>query len=466
MAGHLLELSQEEFVHKSLIDREWRTFTVDSRQVTSGAVFFALPGERTDGHRYITQAMEAGARAVVLRKSWFESREEDLLAAAENNEVVLVPVDDGLGCLQQVGAAILKQSAVKKIGITGSNGKTSTKDLLSKTLSAQYSVHYAKGNLNSDIGLPIVLARIPDSTDYVVLEMAMSEAGEMKTLADLVLPDYALLTNIGSAHIGNLGSVEAIAEEKFQIFSNMNQHNLAVIPETDQNAMKYLERAPLKCEVLFYGLSQEFGFDLLLEDDDASLFTYMGHEYRLPLWGRHQLHNATGVITLAGALGLSPGQINEGFASFSLPEGRGNILRGESILMDDSYNASPDSMKAAFEAARNLAGREGRELVFILGDMKELGALSPAAHDEVLAAALGHGPRNIAVLGNDFSAAVQRLSPEQRGGVHDFLHFDDLKTWVRAEACAGMVFLVKASRSMELERIIQSLPGLMEKADV
>ena len=462
MTAYPVTMPQEEFITKVLADSDWRNFAVDSRQVKSGTIFFALPGKHSDGHYYISQAMSAGAGAVVLYDSWFHSHKQALSTEAEDYGVVLVPVSNSLKCLQAAAAAVLAQSDVKKIGITGSNGKTSTKDLLVAVLSTVASVHYAEGNLNSDIGLPLVIARIPENVDYTVLEMAISEPGEMKTLVELVLPHYALLTNIGTAHIGNLGSIEAIAEEKFRIFSNMDQDNMAIIPETDYEAMRYLEEHSLHCQVLLYGLSEKFGFSLLSENQRGSTFTYEGEEYHIPFWGEHHLHNATGIITLTRALGLSPEQINEGLASFRLPGGRGNIVRGRSILIDDSYNANPDSMKAAFATSRALANWEKRKLIFILGDMKELGAMSPEAHEEVITMAIGSGPELILLLGKDFSAAAERLPQGSESTVHGFQGIEELRDWLRAEVCAGAVFLVKASRSMELERIIPDLPGFEE----
>ena len=155
MTGTPVALSEEEFLQRVLADRDWRNFTVDSRQVQPGAVFFALPGQRSDGHSYIPEAISAGARAVVLRESWFHSHKQELQSEAENSGVALVTVHDSLSCLQSTGSAVLSRSDAKKIGITGSNGKTSTKDLLVRVLSVAGSVHYSKGNLNSDIGLPL-----------------------------------------------------------------------------------------------------------------------------------------------------------------------------------------------------------------------------------------------------------------------------------------------------------------------
>ena len=285
----------------------------------------------------------------------------------------------------------------------------------------------------------------------------MSEPGEMKVLADMVLPHCALITNIGTAHIGNLGSIEAIAKEKFQVFSNMNRENLAVIPGGDYKC--YAKNHSLSCQVLLYDLCEEFGYSLLSEDSQGSTFTYEGFTYHLPLCGRHQLHNAAGVITLALALGLSSEQIQEGFASFRLPEGRGNVVHGQSVLIDDSYNANPDSMKAAFTFSRSLAGREGRKLVFILGDMKELGDSSRAAHAEIIAAALENNPQSVLLLGEDFSAAAKDLPPGYSTKVHSFLRIEDLKEWLHSEAVPGDIFLVKGSRSMELERVIPGIAG-------
>ena len=470
MTGCPVVLSQENFIHRAVTDRSWRSFAVDSRRVKPGMVFFALPGKQTDGHYYIPAALEAGAKAVVLHEPYFHSHAQSYAAEAGGSNSTFVPVRDSLVCLQEAGKQVFAQSRAQKIGITGSNGKTSTKDLLACVLLVAGPVHYAEGNLNSDIGLPLVLAAIPDNTDYAVLEMAMSEVGEMKTLAEIVSPQYALLTNIGTAHIGNIGSVEAISEEKFQIFSNMKADNVAILPAVDTAARRYLAGHSLKCRVIFYGLTETYGFSLISENRDGSEFEYGGERYQLPCWGMHLLHNAAGVITLSKVLGLSCEQINRGFSSFRVPRGRGNIIRQESILIDDSYNASPASMKAAFAVAQTVAqtavdravGRgEERRLIFVLGDMKELGSESLAAHKDVMTAALLVQPYALLLLGEEFAvAAADGYGPADLACVHIFSDLAELRDGLQRHGRAGDVFLVKASRSMELERIIADVPGL------
>ncbi|MGI9255401.1 MAG: UDP-N-acetylmuramoyl-tripeptide--D-alanyl-D-alanine ligase [Salinispira sp.] len=463
---HPSELSQEEFFHKIREDNSWRDFTIDTRSLRPGAVFFALRGEFSNGHSYISHAMKRGAKAVVLNNLWFSSHRDVLTNEAKMRKISLVPVDNVLACLQGAGSMILKQYDTVKIGITGSSGKTTTKDLLACALSAAHSarsvgsVYYTEGNYNSVVGVPIVLAHIPAHTDYIVLEMGISELGEMQVLNDMIMPDHALLTGIGTAHLGRLGSVEHIVREKFRIFSTMNENGIAVIPKTNSIAMHYLNEHPLNCRVLFYGLTHEFGFSLLEENIGGSRFSYAGHTYRLPAWGQHQLHNAAGVITMATALGLSPQQINEGFAFFRIQSGRGNIIRGASVLIDDSYNANPESMRAAFASARSIAEREHLQCIFILGDMKELGDTKFMIHRDILDAALDHHPAEIALIGDDFPAASQRLSRKQRSRVRTFPHIDELRTWLKTAPSSGMLFLIKASRSMGLERLIGDVPGV------
>jgi UDP-N-acetylmuramoyl-tripeptide--D-alanyl-D-alanine ligase len=476
MAGYPVALSQGELIAKILADPSWRNFAVDSRNVVPGSLFFALPGERSDGHRYIPQAIEAGARAVILYKSYFTSHEQTLLEAAGIGEhtdespvvpelapgqepAVFVPVEDSLACLQAAGAAVLAVSRALRLGITGSNGKTGTKDMLVSVMSRAGLVHSRSGNFNSVIGLPIVMAATPADAEYAVLEMAMSEVGEMDTLAELVKPNAAILTNIGTAHIGNIGSIEGIAREKFAIFSRMGPEGLAVIPGTDEQAMKRLQNHPLECRVVFYGCSEDFGFEHLSAGSGGTRFRYGGSEYFIPVIGDHHVHNACGVITLAREMGLSPQRIAEGLASFTLPEARGELLQlGDITVINDSYNANPDSMAAALAAAGELGSSEGR-LWLVLGDMKELGGHAATGHRETLLRAIDSRPDRIICYGADFAAAAGKVDIPPSAETETPLvtaseDFEEIAGILESELAPGDRVLLKGSRSMELERLI------------
>jgi UDP-N-acetylmuramoyl-tripeptide--D-alanyl-D-alanine ligase len=479
MTGYPVALSQAEFIAEVGKNPAWREFAVDSRRVTPGSVFFALPGDRTDGHRYIPAAISAGARAVVLYKSYFESHEQTLLEAAGIGDhtdesplvpelksgeepVVFVPVADSLSCLQAAGAAVLSTSRALRIGVTGSNGKTGTKDMLAAVLRRVGSVHSRSGNFNSVIGLPVVMAATPADADYAVLEMAMSEVGEMDALAEIVRPNAGILTNVGTAHIGNIGSREGIAREKFRMFSLMEADDLAVVPGTDELAMSHMAANPLGCRVVRYGCSGEYGFELIESSLRGSRFRYGGAEFRIPVAGDHHIHNACAVITLARELGVEDAHIVAGLAAFTLPSGRGEVISAGSLtIVNDSYNANPDSMAAAFSTAAHLA-RDGR-LLFVLGDMKELGDHADEGHDETLKRAL-EGPADaILTYGDDFARAAAKA--EHAGGVGAdrivaSADYDELSGRLRSLVRPGDTVLLKGSRSMELERLIPLLESL------
>ncbi len=486
MTGYPVAYSQAEFISMVVQHPEWRDFAVDSRAVGPGSVFFALPGERSDGHRFIPQAIEAGARAIVLNKGYFASHEQTLLEAAGLGEhcdespvvpeltqgsqpVIFVPVSDSLVCLQQAGAARLDSTSGMRIGITGSNGKTGTRDMLASVCSLAGSSYYRSGNFNSVIGLPMVLAAAPDTADYYLFEMAMSEKGEMATLAQLVLPNIALITNIGTAHIGNIGSVQGIAHEKFQIFSAMGPKDLALIPKDDPNAMEYLNAHPLPCRVRFYGCSDEFGYRLIESTGSESRFMYEGRQYVLAAGGKHMIHNACGVIALASELGIDGHLIENGLETYRPPQGRGVLISGAVDILDDSYNANPDSMAAAFATAADLATHQktGSRRIFVLGDMKELGAFAEASHRETLRAALNAEPDFLLLLGEDFyraqndHAADQHASPAaRRVPIGSHLKIEDLQAQLLEILEPGDVVLLKGSRSMGLERLIPRIHEL------
>lgn len=482
MAGYPVALSQDEFIRKVKQDPGWRNFILDSRRVTPGTVFFALRGERVNGHSYIPQAIEAGARAVVLERHYFDNHQQSLLEAAglgehcdesplvlaselseEHSTVVFVSVEQPLACLQAAGSAVLGLSSGLRIGITGSNGKTGTKDLLAALLSQNGRCFSERGNYNSVIGLPVLMARVPQENDFIVLEMAMSEKGEMETLSRLVVPNAGLITNIGTAHIGNIGSREGIAEQKFQIFSSMPRDGLAVLPDDDPYVMNYLKRHPLKQKILYYGLGEQHGFSIREQSAMSTRISYEGGEFTLPFSGRHMLHNAAGVIALARELGLEDEEIQQGLEAFELPKGRGNILRGSSVLIDDSYNANADSMFAAIEQAAQIA--DNKDLVLILGDMLELGEYSEEHHRNVLAHALEFSPAAVLLLGEHFTRAADQLGSSVHMPLHAAENIEGMKELCGSKIRSGSAILLKGSRGMELERVIPFLPGLEQERE-
>ncbi|MFW5742630.1 MAG: UDP-N-acetylmuramoyl-tripeptide--D-alanyl-D-alanine ligase [Spirochaetota bacterium] len=428
---------------------------VDSRLARPGCLFVALPGERTDGHEFVDHAVQSGAvcalvaadRLAQVRRSVFGS-------------VRLVPVDDTLAALQSLALRWRRRfSGLQRIGITGSNGKTTTKELLASILCGVAPTIYSHGNYNSDIGLPMELLRIRDEHRYGVFEMGMNRVGEIGLLAELVEPDIALVTNIGRAHIGMVGSQDAIAREKRAIFSLFDGRQIAVVPASDRYA-DYLADG-VNGRVVRSSM-ETAGVDRVVSRgiDGSTLETPEGRiELRLP--GAHMASNALAVMTVARLLDVPFAEIRDGIERVEPVFGRAEVLRGELTVIQDCYNANPESMRSAIEVLARSATTGGR--VAILGAMKELGDDSPASHREVVDFARAQPIDEAWFVGDEFADAVaDSLGDGEAGGrgaadgpsVRLF-RYDEWERLVEAagQLSSGATVLLKGSRALALERL-------------
>ena len=427
----------------------------DSRRVGAGEVYFALPGERFDGHAFVTAAFEAGAGAAVVARE----RRAEIGAAGP-----LLWVDDPLKALAAWAAAHRRQSAVRVIGVTGSLGKTTTKDLLAAVLSRRYRVLANVASFNAEIGLPLTLLRLTAEHEVAVLEMAMRGAGQIRALAEIAAPEIGLITNIGVSHMELLGSQAAIAAAKAELIEALPPEGTAILPADDPFLPFLRERAP---EAVTFGLSATA--DARVEplppgDGGARLRLHAPRwlaeplEIELPLPGRHNALNAAAAALGGLLLGLSAEEIAAGLASAAVSPMRMQIHRRADgvVILDDAYNASsPAAMRAALETLAE--ERRGRRAIAVLGDMLELGELSPAAHREVgeVVAAL---PPDLLVTVGPRAAEIGAVARE--AGLEAVIVCETVEAGLRAlesRIQAGDLILVKGSRGMAMERLVQGL---------
>ncbi|MDQ6919740.1 MAG: UDP-N-acetylmuramoyl-tripeptide--D-alanyl-D-alanine ligase [Candidatus Dormibacteraeota bacterium] len=407
----------------------------DSREVQPGGLFFALRGAETDGHRFVADAVARGAAGIVVERS-----PEPELAA----EVVVVP--DTWQALYELARSRLEQAAPIVIGITGSNGKTSTKEMLAAILATRYRVLSTEGNLNTETGVPLTILRLqPGVHEVLVLEMGMQGPGQIARLAALASPRIGIVTGIGTVHIEFFDSVEGIARAKAELVEALPADGLAILNADDPTTP--LIRARSRAPILTFGLE---GGDFHGDGYSAGAFTVRGVPVRLRIPGRHQARNALaalaaaehlGVPIEAGAAALADVEVDRRLQSLPAPAGFS--------VVDDAYNASPESMLAAFDAVSERP-HPGR-LLAVLGEMRELGPLAREAHqrvgararevfDELCVVDVGNG-RLLA------EAAGAELVPDKPAAVR----------WVRARAGEGDVVLVKASHGVALEDVVEEL---------
>ena len=427
-------------------DAEVLRVCTDSRSIQPGDLFIALRGEKFDGGAFAAQALQQGAAGVVL-----DAAQAPELAAA-------IRVDDTRLALGRLAAAWRRRFAIPVVAITGSNGKTTVKEMLAAILRVETgsdaAVLKTEGNLNNDIGLPLMLLRLRGTHQFAVLEMGMNHTGEIDYLTRLARPDVALVNNAMTAHVGFLGSIENIARAKGEIFNGLTDAGIAVFNADDPNAGLWREANARRC-VVDFGTRQpasvrghyqprDFGSTLAVTLPHACL------EIALQVPGEHNAMNALAAAAAAFALDVSLRSIDVGLSGFTGVKGRLQrkpALHGSTFL-DDTYNANPDSVKAALAV---LAQQPGRK-VLVLGDMGELGADAVAMHAQIGQAARAAGVDRLLALGD---LSTETVAAFGAGAMH-FERIQELLAELENELAPGTTVLVKGSRFMQMERVVQS----------
>jgi UDP-N-acetylmuramoyl-tripeptide--D-alanyl-D-alanine ligase len=428
--------------------------TTDSREVTPGGLFVALPGEKADGADYVEEAFRKGAMAAIVSEEG-ASKIPSAVLAGKPVFVVRNPVE-ALGDLAHVHRERLRQ--VPLVGITGSSGKTSTKEMLACLLSAGRKVLKNPGNRNNLIGMPLALLELSRDHDAAVMEMGTNRPGEIARLARIAVPDIGILTNIAPAHLQGLGSLEGVASEKGDLFRALPEAGTAVVNATDLRVVR--EAGRCRAKKIFFGVPlNEFSGRILSMDDRGmriAVQTPSGEfTSALPVTGEHHLLNALAAAAAAYVLGLRPADLAEGFSSFASVRGRFHPipLRGGGLLLDDSYNANPASTEAAIRTLRSLRGE--RRSVAVLGDMLELGEASAASHFRIGHLIAGSGLDLLFTFG-EHAAQIARGAVEGGMDPEKVVHTGDrerLEATVMGALREADVVLVKGSRGMRLDEI-------------
>lgn len=437
-------------------DREILSVTIDSREAAAGAFFVPLPGTHADGHDYIEDAAKRGASATFVSEQVFASRRVELNHLIGVHEIALFVVRDVLTALQDLSRYYLgKVPDLYRIGITGSNGKTTTKEMIASILQQVGATYFSAGNFNSEIGLPLSVLTLHPSHRYGVFEMAMNHRGEMQVLADILRPDSALITNIGVAHVGLVGSRDAIAEEKKKIFSRFNGNQDAFVPEDDDFA-DFLSRG-VNGRIHLYGTRSTEGFAAAVGRGlDGTTLRWADHEIALPLPGAHNVRNALGAIALCRSLSVPVDAIKAGLESLSPMFGRSQVIRGKVTILQDCYNANPDSMRESVGFVSELDWK-GRK-VAVLGEMAELGEYSEELHRKLGEWIAGTRLDHLLLYGDGMRPALEAVRHSRFTGTAELATgMDELRTRVAAVVRSGDLVLLKGSRSTGLEAITPEL---------
>lgn len=428
-------------------DADFFSVGTDSRKVAQGELFFALKGEFFDGHQYAEQAINQGAKAVVISDERCEVRPAIL-------------VKDTVIALGNLATAWRSQFIAPVVAVTGSNGKTTIKEMIAAILVAKVgntqAVHATVGNFNNHIGLPLTLLKMQAEHEYAVLEMGMSHLGEINYLTQIAKPNVAVIGNAGTAHIGEVGSRDNIAQAKGEIFAGLASDGVAVINADDAYA-DYWKGLNVNRTVLTFGLNSNADVRAEVQyglngQQSVRLLTPQGEiSFNFNVLGEHNVRNALAASAVAVALNIPLSAIAAGLESFVGVKGRLTQLQGinRSLVIDDTYNANPDSMRAAID----VLVKQGGTKLMVMGDMGELGEDAPQLHAEIGTYARQKGVDQFYTLGENSKAAA--VAYGQRA--ESFNEVSDLVNVLKNSMNQNTVVLVKGSRFMKMERVVNEI---------
>jgi len=423
----------------SLVGKEARIqgVCIDSRADCKGKLFIALKGEHFNGEAFCQDAVDKGAVAVVV-------------STAVEVTVPQIICHDALSALQALATAWARQLDAKIIAVTGSNGKTTVKNMLFSVLSQKYSCFATSGNLNNEIGVPLSLLSIHKSDEVAVIEMGAAQLGDIKLLTDMVQPDIALITNVSQAHIGRFGSEQNVAKAKGEIYQALSAQGVAVINQDSLYSTEWLNN--LKSRKVSFGEAAQADFQLIKSVDGYQVKTQHGDliNFKLTVLGHHNYLNACAVIAIACTLDLSVNQIIMGLSAFKAEKGRLNVLKKMDLqVIDDSYNANPASMLAAIDVLKT----QTKPTVLIIGDMAELGDESKQRHIDIGCYARATGVDQILAVGEYAEAVCEN----NQACCCAFNQLDELLNYLKEHPLHQGTVLVKGSRSMKLEQVVDVL---------
>ncbi|MGL4345488.1 MAG: UDP-N-acetylmuramoyl-tripeptide--D-alanyl-D-alanine ligase [Cellulosilyticaceae bacterium] len=427
------------------------SIVIDSREIVEGSLYVPIKGERFDGHQFITKVSSQGAVATLT--------ENEII---EDEKLITIHVSDTRQALLDLAHYYRHQLALPVIAVTGSVGKTTTKDLIASVLGAKFNVHKTQGNYNNEIGMPLTMFDVEDTHDIVVLEMGMNHFDEIHRLTLAANPDHAVITNIGTSHIENLGSREGILKAKLEIMDGLSPNGLMVVNGDDDMLRGVIHQDQ---RFVAYGMDNAHKYyakDIKLSDDkvEATLVTPQ-EQYRvvIPAPGEHMVYNALAAVILAQQYDLTKEQILKGFLEYVPTKMRMNIVLCEDgmRIIDDTYNASPDSMKAALKVLSQ-SEVKGKKIA-VLGDMFEMGDHGPALHREV-GSVIGSLSIDVLCAVGELAKYIYEGASTSKEQPVEFYYYETQEDFLKAASQfvePSNMILFKASRGMHFENLVNAI---------
>lgn len=418
--------------------KECRKISTDSRQDVKDSLFFALSGDNFNGNRFAESALQKGARLAVIDDKDFDKGEGYFL------------VENALGTLQKLALFHRDQMPMPVIGITGSNGKTTTKELISAVLSSKYNVVATLGNFNNHIGLPITVLRFDENTDIGITEMGANHPGEIETLCKISKPDFGIITNIGKAHLEGFGSFEGVIKTKNELYQYLQSNKgMAIVNNEDELLMSLSDKIS---RLTYGGADSEISGEIISAIPTLKVRWHYDNKHficQTQLYGRYNYTNIMAAISFGVLFKVSPEKINQAIESYTNENNRSQLIEtAKNKIVLDAYNANPVSMQ---EALRSFNEMQYDNPWLILGDMFELGEYSAEEHENILNLLQNLEFKNVILTGKDFHS----LST-----LHNYLSFettDEALRYLKETPIQNANILLKGSRGMKLERLIVGL---------
>lgn len=446
----IIRMLDANYIENANIEELIQGVCIDSRKVVEGNLYIPIHGVNNNGHEYVAEAIQHGARAVL-----WEMNEKN-----PPSEVVVILVEDTTKALQQLSRAYRDQLQMKVIGITGSNGKTSTKDIVASVLAKRYITQKTLGNLNNEIGVPLTLLNISEHAEVAVIEMGIENIGELSFLTHIVRPDIAIICNIGSAHLENLKTLENIAKAKLEVVEGLQKGSLFIY-NGDQDVLR---NAVIEAQIPGYIKIRSFGTkkrnDTVVKDieqDETGVQFTLGKEhYHLDMLGKHQAMNAAAAYIVAKALGLTKAKIQEGFSNIEKTGLRNEVVRiDKCIVLNDAYKSNPQSALAALDTMEGFASSYK---IAVLGDMFDLGPTSDMIHYSLGKDLANYTLQEVLTIG-DMACYITQ------GAIHNLEHTKiqhfqttkDLFTYLMRYIRKDCMILIKGSRGMKLDELVNRL---------